>query len=86
MREPQLLPRRRRRPRMQFRFAQPLTPALSHGERETYGDVLQSRFAQTLIPAFSQWEKGEEREAIRRLNPAIPEEVVSACAGIRSEA
>lgn len=42
---------------MQFRFAQPLTPALSHGERETYGDVLQTRFAQTLIPTFSQWEK-----------------------------
>ena len=59
---------------MQFRFAQPLTPALSHGERETYGDVLQTRFAQTLIPAFSQWEKEEEREAIRRLNPAIPGE------------
>ncbi len=36
---------------MQFRFAQPLTPALSQGERE------------------------EEREAIRRLNPAIPGEV-----------
>ena len=47
---------------MQFRFAQPLTPALSQGERE------------------------DEREAIRRLNPAIPGEVVSACAGIRSEA
>ncbi len=53
MREPQRLPRRRRRPRMQ------------------------SRFAQTLILAFSQWEREEEREAIRRLNPAIPEEVVS---------
>jgi hypothetical protein len=60
---------------MQFLFAPTLTPALSHGERETYGDVLQSRFAQTLILAFSQWEREEEREAIRRLNPAIPGEV-----------
>ena len=51
---------------------------------EWFGE--QSRFAPTLIPAFSQWEKEEEgevvrvvlvgrlREAIRRLNPAIPEE------------
>jgi hypothetical protein len=35
---------------------------------------MQFRFAQPLIPAFSQWEKEEEREAIRRLNPAIPGE------------
>lgn len=33
----------------------------------------QSRFARTLIPAFSQREK-EKRDAIRRLNGAIPEE------------
>lgn len=33
----------------------------------------QSHFARTLIPVFSQREK-ERREAIRRLNPAIPEE------------
>ena len=42
---------------MQFLFAPTLTPALSHGERETSGDVLQSRFAPTLTPTFSQWEK-----------------------------
>ena len=34
-----------------------LTPALSHGERESYGEVV-------LV--------GRLREAIRRLNPAIP--------------
>ena len=32
----------------------------------------QSRVAPTLIPAFSQGEKEAEREATRRLNPAIP--------------
>ena len=31
----------------------------------------QCRVAPTLIPAFSQWEKGKEREAVRRLNPEI---------------
>jgi len=36
-----------------------LTPALSHGERESYGEVV-------LV--------GRLREAIRLLNPAIPEE------------
>jgi len=36
-----------------------LTPALSQGERESYSDV---------VPV------GRLREAIRRLNPAIPEE------------
>jgi type I restriction enzyme R subunit len=41
-----------------------LTPALSHGERESYGEVV-------LV--------GRLREAIRRLNSAIPEEA-SACA------
>jgi hypothetical protein len=35
------------------------------------GDL--SRFAPTLTPALSQGER-ERREAIRRLNPAIPEE------------
>jgi hypothetical protein len=41
-----------------------------------YGEQVgeQCRFAPTLIPAFSQGEKGKEREAIRRLNRAIPEE------------
>ncbi len=38
---------------------------------EWFGE--QSRVAPTLIPAFSHGEK-EKREAIRRLNPAIPEE------------
>ena len=40
-----------------------LTPALSHGERESYGDVV-------LV--------GRLRAAIRRLNPAIPEEARAA--------
>jgi hypothetical protein len=35
----------------------------------------QCRVAPTLTPALSQGERGKEREAIRRLNPAIPEEV-----------
>ncbi len=39
---------------------------------EWFGE--QTRCARTLIPAFSQWEKEEDREAIRRLNPGIPEE------------
>lgn len=41
-----------------------------------YGEQVgeQCRVAPTLIPAFSQREKGKEREAIRQLNPAIPEE------------
>jgi len=60
-----------------------LTPALSQRERESYGGVVQFRFARTLTPALSQKEResyGEVvlvrrlREAIRRLNPAIPEE------------
>ena len=44
--------------------------------RQGYGGQIgeQFRFAPTLIPAFSHGEKEEEREAIRRLNPAIPEE------------
>ncbi|MEI6280064.1 MAG: hypothetical protein WCQ16_11890 [Verrucomicrobiae bacterium] len=39
---------------------------------EWFGE--QCRVAPTLIPPFSHGEKEEEREAIRRLNPAIPEE------------
>jgi type I restriction enzyme, R subunit len=39
--------------------AEALTPALSHGERESYGEVVLA---------------GRLREAIRRLNPAIPAE------------
>jgi type I restriction enzyme, R subunit len=60
-----------------------LTPALSQRERESYGEVVQFRFAQTLtrplpsaISAALRFPGGEEkeREAIRRLNPSIPEE------------
>jgi len=43
----------------QTRYARALTPALSQGERESFGEVV-------LV--------GRLREAIRRLNPAIPEE------------
>jgi type I restriction enzyme R subunit len=43
----------------QCRVAPTLTPALSHGEREEDGEVV-------LVGCL--------REAIRRLNPAIPEE------------
>jgi len=35
---------------------------------EWFGE--QSRVAPTLIPAFSHGEKGKEREAVQRLNPA----------------
>jgi len=42
------------------------------GEREEDGEVVQFRSAPTLIPAFCLGKK-EKREAIRRLNPAIPE-------------
>ena len=52
-----------------------LTPALSQRERESYGGVVQLRFARTLTPALSQKEREKDREAIRRLNLAIPEEV-----------
>ena len=44
---------------------------------ECFGE--QTRVARTLIPAFSQREKEEEREAIRRLNSAIPEEARATC-------
>jgi hypothetical protein len=39
------------------RFAPTLTPALSHGERESYGDVERFRFAPTLTPALSHGER-----------------------------
>jgi type I restriction enzyme R subunit len=51
-----------------------MAPGEPAAERELFGEVVQFRFASTLIPAFSQREKEEDREAIRRLNPAIPEE------------
>ncbi len=53
--------------------AEALTPTLSHGERESYGEVVQFRCAQTFILTFSQREK-EKRVAILRLNPAMPED------------
>ena len=36
----------------------------------------QCRVAPTLTPALSRGERGKEREAVRRLNPAIPEEAL----------
>ena len=48
--------------------------AVGHGPHLAPGE----QAGGTLIPAFSQREKEEEREAIRRLDPAIPEEA-SAC-------
>jgi hypothetical protein len=74
-----------------------LTPALSQRERESYREVVQFRFAQTLtrplpsaISAALRFPRGEEkgREAIWRLNPAIPEEaraVVKRCLNTRFE-
>jgi len=51
-----------------------LTPALSQGERESYAEVVQFRFARTLtLPLPRGEESGRLREAIRRLNPAIPQ-------------
>ncbi len=50
-----------------------LAPGEPAAERDSFGEVVQIRFAPTLIPAFSHGEK-ENREAIRRLTPAIPEE------------
>ena len=48
----------------QLRRAKPfLAPALSHGERESYGEVV-------LV--------GRLREGVRRLSPAIPEEARAA--------
>ena len=46
-----------------------LSPTLSHRERESYSEVVQTRCARTLTPAHSQKEK-ESREAIRRLSRA----------------
>jgi hypothetical protein len=56
----------------QTRFARTLTPALSQGERESDGEVVQFRCAQPLTRPLPRGEA--MREAIRRLNPAIPEE------------
>lgn len=54
----------------QTRYARTLTPALSHGEREEDGEVVQFRFAQTLTPPLSHGER-EKRETIREMNPAL---------------
>ena len=43
--------------------------------RDSFSEVVQFRFARTLTPALSQKEREKDREAIRRLNLAIPEEV-----------
>lgn len=51
-------------------------PGEPAAERDSFGEVVQSCLARTLIPAFSHGEKGE-REAIRRLNPAIPSRTVA---------
>jgi len=50
-----------------------LAPGEPAAERDSFSEVVQSRFARTLTPALSQNER-EKREAIRRLNPAIPDE------------
>jgi hypothetical protein len=50
-----------------------LAPGEPAAERDSFGEVVQFRFAQTLTPPRSHG-KREKREAIRRLNPAIPEE------------
>ncbi len=47
--------------------------AVGHGPHLAPGEYAKG----TLNPAFSQREKEEEREAIRRLNPAIPEEAAA---------
>ena len=50
-----------------------IAPGEPAAERDGFGEVVQSRCARTLTPALSQKER-ERREAIRRLNPAIPDE------------
>ena len=49
-----------------------LAPGEPATERDSFGEVVQSRFARTLTRPLPRGE--ENREAIRRLNPAIPEE------------
>ena len=51
-----------------------LAPGEPAAERDSFGEVVQTRCVRTLTPALSQGER-EKSEAIRRLNPAIPEEV-----------
>ena len=52
-----------------------LAPGEPAAERESFGEVVQSRLAGTLIRPLQRGE--DKREAIRRLNPAIPEEARS---------
>jgi type I restriction enzyme R subunit len=52
-----------------------LAPGEPAAERDSFGEVVQSRFAGTLTRPLPWGE--EKREAIRRLNPAIPEEARS---------
>ena len=46
--------------------------AVGHGPQLAPGEHAEG----TLTPALSQGERGKEREAVRRLNPAIPEEAL----------
>ena len=51
---------------------QALTPTLSQGERESYGEVVRSRFARTLTRPLPEGEK--KREALQQIRPKIPGE------------
>jgi hypothetical protein len=53
----------------------PGEPASRDGGRDSLGEVVQSRVARTLTRPLPAGE--EKREAIRRLNPAIPEEALA---------
>ena len=48
-----------------------LAPGEPAAERDSFGEVVQSRFPRTLTRPLPAGE--ENREGIRRLNPAIPE-------------
>ena len=52
-----------------------LAPGEREGERDSFGEVVQVRFARTLTRPLPRGE--EKREAIRRLDPAIPEEAAA---------
>ena len=56
-------------------FGPDIAPGERKAERDSFGEVVQSRFAGTLTRPLPWGE--EKREAIRRLNPAIPEEARS---------
>jgi len=65
-----------------------LAPGEPAAERDSFGAVVQFRFAQTLTQPLPRGPRGEEsgrlREAIRRLNPAIPEEARAATRNFRT--